>query len=1163
MIKNKIIYSIIMLFVGLQIQAQVVLSDENYVHTIVPQVALTIAEINNVDCSNIGAVDNTIESVTYFDGLGRPIQQRAIKASPEGKDIVTHMQYDVYGRQDKQYLPFASNTNSGSLQSVNVDQDINTYYLDTYAQDFPGITNPADVNAYSESVFEDSPLNRVLEQGAPGKAWKADGASDNDHTIKFGWTTNDANEVLYFKVVFTAGNTEKPELVKESYYLPNELHVTVTKDENWRPADGNNHTTREYKNKSGQVVLKRTYASTSSAGVEVAHDTYYVYDDFGNLAFVLPPKVITDNGVSQSELDELCYQYHYDHRNRLIEKKIPGKDWEYIIYNRLDQPVLTQDASLRAKRRWLFTKYDAFGRVAYTGLIENGSTVALLRSKLNSKTYETHESRATTPNTIAGTTLYYTIDDSYPVRMFKIFTVNYYDNYNFDIAGLVNPGTVSGEAITNRTRSLPTGSKVRVLDTNDWITTVTYYDQKSRPVYTASKNEYLNTTDIIESKLDFVGKVLETKTTHTKGTNVAIVTVDTFTYDHMGRVVTQTQKINNQEEERIASNTYDALGQLVKKNVGGSVTATSALQEVDYDYNIRGWLKGINDVATLGNDLFAFGINYGTTTENLGATALYNGNISETLWKTANDNTKRACGYEYDALNRIVAGRSTSGNYNLSTVSYDKAGNILTLNRKGHLNVDANSFGDMDILSYTYDAGNKLLSVEDTANKIYGFKDGNNTNDDFEYDANGNMIQDQNKGITGITYNHLNLPKTVTISNSEGAGTISYLYDATGAKLKKIVTEGSSLINTEYAGNYVYKNGDLQFFATSEGYAEYNNSNGFDYIYQYTDHLGNIRLSYKDANGNGTIAQDEIVQEKNYYPFGLEHKGYNNVVNGTENNHQTFNGKELNKELGLEWLDFEARNYDASIGRWMNIDPHAENYFSLSPYVSFANNPISFVDPDGRDLLFWQLNDNNKWEQVGFDKLSKESQESLLAFAKTDEGFDFLSNFANEGDKIGDVEFDQKGKYAKHELSFGEFNYYGAGGGSSKARHKNGDDKLTFEWTLNQAYRGDKKENGIDVTTSAAITNGHEAFIHFSQYLDELVEAFDNGDMDRVYQIFEERRAVARDGGGRPEHNGYLDGNADFKQMRTYLRQLRQVLNPSKVNKALKSHNENLERYRN
>ncbi|MBD1261973.1 hypothetical protein HZY62_15325, partial [Maribacter polysiphoniae] len=206
---------------------------------------------------------------------------------------------------------------------------------------------------------------------------------------------------------------------------------------------------------------------------------------------------------------------------------------------------------------------------------------------------------------------------------------------------------------------------------------------------------------------------------------------------------------------------------------------------------------------------------------------------------------------------------------------------------------------------------------------------------------NGNMKTDANKGITGITYNHLNLPTQVTLNS----GNISYIYDATGVKLKKTVSTGTT---TEYAGNYIYEGGVLQFFNHTEGYVEPNGSS-WDYVYQYKDHLGNIRLSYSDDNNNGSIATNEIREENNYYPFGLEHKGYNNVINGTEHPY-TYNGKEKQEELGLNWMDYGARNYDAALGRWMNIDNLAEQYKTSSPYHYAGNNPVLNYDIDGNEF---------------------------------------------------------------------------------------------------------------------------------------------------------------------------------------------------------------------
>ncbi len=203
-------------------------------------------------------------------------------------------------------------------------------------------------------------------------------------------------------------------------------------------------------------------------------------------------------------------------------------------------------------------------------------------------------------------------------------------------------------------------------------------------------------------------------------------------------------------------------------------------------------------------------------------------------------------------------------------VSYDKNGNITHLQRREHTD-DLNPvyFDIMDDLNYYYN-GNQLHSVTDSAVYSTGFDDGNasdaifnNGNDDYIYDVNGNLLSDANKGITSITYNHLNLPTLITFTS----GNITYIYDATGVKQKKIVSTGAT---TEYAGNYVYENGQLQFFNTAEGYVEPSGST-YSYVYQYKDHLGNIRLSYQDKNNDGTItAATEIVEENNYYPFGLE-----------------------------------------------------------------------------------------------------------------------------------------------------------------------------------------------------------------------------------------------------------------------------------------------------
>ena len=213
------------------------------------------------------------------------------------------------------------------------------------------------------------------------------------------------------------------------------------------------------------------------------------------------------------------------------------------------------------------------------------------------------------------------------------------------------------------------------------------------------------------------------------------------------------------------------------------------------------------------------------------------------------------------------------------------------------------------------------------------------------------MTADRNKSIKSILYNHLNLPTRVTFNTGSR---IDYTYDATGVKQSKQVTASGVSSFTYYAGNYIYEQNTtgqkLAFFSHPEGYVE-KNGNVFNYIYQYKDHLGNVRLSYADSDNNGSIdANTEIISEKNYYPFGLTHKGYNNIISGNSNaaaDKFGYNGKELNDELGLDWLDYGSRNYDASLGRWMNIDPKADLLEMSSPYVYALNSPLVYIDEDG------------------------------------------------------------------------------------------------------------------------------------------------------------------------------------------------------------------------
>jgi RHS repeat-associated protein len=348
-------------------------------------------------------------------------------------------------------------------------------------------------------------------------------------------------------------------------------------------------------------------------------------------------------------------------------------------------------------------------------------------------------------------------------------------------------------------------------------------------------------------------------------------------------------------------------------------------------------------------DLFGFKMNYNTVDGNTAvANKLYNGNIAETFWSTATDGGfVRNYGYKYDNLNRLKD--ATYQKSNLVTrmydenLTYDKNGNIMTLKRNGDNDAQVGALA-IDNLAYTYKTNsNGLLNVADGTNSTSGFNDFNKVGDDYVYDANGNLITDKNKKITAVTYNHLNLPTKIVFGTT---GSISYVYSGSGQKVEKMVTQGTTITTTNYLNGYLYKNALLQYFPTAEGYVEPNGSS-FKYVFQYKDHLGNVRLSYTK---NSTTNALDVIEENNYYPFGLRHAGYNTTIVGgvTEAQKVKFGSKEFQNELNLNVYDFGARVYNPEGGpAFWQIDPIS--HFSQSPYSAFNGNPIYWADPSGME----------------------------------------------------------------------------------------------------------------------------------------------------------------------------------------------------------------------
>ncbi len=327
-------------------------------------------------------------------------------------------------------------------------------------------------------------------------------------------------------------------------------------------------------------------------------------------------------------------------------------------------------------------------------------------------------------------------------------------------------------------------------------------------------------------------------------------------YDHAGRITSVSKNIDNTGDKEIVSATYNELGQMQSRTLGGG------LEVQNLQYNIRGWLTAINKsfVENAGNSSSYFGevIMY----DDAGSYAQLNGAIGAVKWKAGGDGVARNYNFSYDNVNRLIAAEFTQQNdgssnwtkdlvdFSVDGISYDAGGNILSMRQKG---LNAGTIATIDSLHYQYfPNSNQLQKVFDGISNtlpLGDFTDTTYTGDDYAYDANGNIVKDINRRMhlgssaDGAVYNYLNKPDSIVIS---AKNTVYYYYDASGRKLRKQVndyTTGTLVSkNYLYINGFVYLNDTLQYVLHEEGRIRYRvDSSDFRYDYFLRDHLGNVR----------------------------------------------------------------------------------------------------------------------------------------------------------------------------------------------------------------------------------------------------------------------------------------------------------------------------------
>ena len=980
---------------------------------------------------------NGIVVLDYYDGLGRKSQTVNKNAATAGYDQVSMLDYDQKGRIDKKWLAVPVNGNGSFCDTIVFKQNAISYYSDN----FP----------FAKTIYDESPLDRKIEEYGAGSTWY-----NNHKSITIEYYTN-GNTINKCRKYIVSASSDS--LIAQGYWLDGELDVVNETDE-----DGNK--VMSFKDMRGLLILQRVIDIANS---NQEHDTYYIYDSRGNLCVVLPPMASAELtsgswGENNDIIKKYCYLYKYDSRNLCIYKKLPGCEPIQMQYDKAHRLIFLQDGNLRDQGKWLYNLYDNMGRLVVTGICSNVTPPDITYRQVTAMFAESTLSFTCYYRDSCGYVANISLNDAEPL------SVNYFDYYDYlskfafqndslqyrTMSGYDNRyiGTAAQSA-----KGLLTGTATRVLGDSIMLVKSLYYDSHGNVIQSHENNavggyehEYLHLT--------FTGKPLAIRHEHScRG--ITHVDINTMTYDAMERLLTTTVTHDGNQVD-VITNTYDDLGRLATQS------CLNGQQTTAYSYNIRGWLTFIDS----GDGKMRQWLHYADAV--LGNTPCYNGNISAMDWNTnitSYIKRNRYC-YSYDGMNRLT-GASYSLYYpaigalyqdeNYSTsYTYDLNSNLTSLQRYGKNelysvgDVEFFLYGLIDNLTITRD-GNQLKKVTDQCPELtfagaMDFKDyGGSSRAEYLWDANGNMTKDLNKGISNITYNVLNLPERITHSD----GHVTYItYAADGRKLRvtyKInrlmvlhdplefpggfsvplgelsepedkgggdqLIPGPGLMDPEilimsrdYCGNYIYRNGAIERIMIANGFLQ-----DSAYYVQLKDYQGNVRTV---LNQNGTV-----VERNSYYPYG-------GLIDANESTFQPYkySSKELDRENGLDLYDSQARWYDSMLPGTTTQDPLAEKYFSISPYIWCAGNPVRFIDPSGKDIYYFDQSGNytHKKNKDGDNRICVITKEKVNDQILTYQNFYELADPINDGRMIDNghithLEFVSEGDIKKALTEQGAF----------------------------------------------------------------------------------------------------------------------------------------------
>ncbi|MBK7764408.1 MAG: hypothetical protein IPI46_13860 [Bacteroidetes bacterium] len=651
----------------------------NFTRAWIPQ-----TPISNSSLINSSSSSSQVSQVTdYTDGLGASIQTISRFGTSKTNHSISVIDPRFIGNESYQFLSYSVNQTSGINFRSNVFTEQNTFYTSLYPNE--GNT------AYSKMTSEYSSSILKSMTYSPGKSQVGQMRGVEKYSEQYS-----GNDIV--RLGFQSGNP-----VFDGFFGSNELYVEISKGQH-------NQEARKYFDKDGKLIATGIMSDISSSfPIEY---TYYVYDDYDRVVITITPKAtkmfndISWNFSSSSSntiLDDLCIRTAYDEFGRTISSSSPEKDGNsYVVYDKYDRPVLSQDPNLTNQHKWMFTVYDEMSRVTFSGILnstenreywqyildETGTAPTTIPSSGdlsdNSKIYtylingiQSIQGTQTYPSSITNAEiLKYNYYDHYDYTDLNAFTFNteylsriypdvYYNTYGTNSA--LRTMTTKGFLIGTKEKVIKNPSSSSILE--DWTTQIFYYNDNGQIIQNqriisktpmVSSNEISNSIHEISTTMyDFKGRilrtVLENKNYIYHGTSPSISSTGSTHFitqkykyeENTFKLLSIQQKINNQDWILISSNEYDSqTGMLLNKKIGD-------VEIQHYNYSIRGQLTGINAAyaeSGIQQTKVTFGesikYDYGFTTPR------YDGNISGIIWKTPSV-YRRAYGYGYTESNRL------------------------------------------------------------------------------------------------------------------------------------------------------------------------------------------------------------------------------------------------------------------------------------------------------------------------------------------------------------------------------------------------------------------------------------------------------------------------------------------------------------------------------